>query len=305
MHCANTLATLVGISPSDESAQKLWYRAKAALMKQGVAVPLLFRVAFTSDAKNWMKQHKTRRLWQLPVRQAVAVAQGKAELPEAPKAHKPQRQSGGKAKREKLDEDGDAVMVRILVVTEEHLVKGHQGRWLSAVLGRTSVNECSEIAGTGTALLCTVQPRCTPIAGSQRCAGMQDGQQPRGRGNKRRQKLRSANDFADDAPPHTRLSSFLADSARQDGAHSYFLNEGMHEEEPAEEAKLHKNAKHAAAQAEHTDSNVPLSAAGAEGTAGAEPVAGSQLQPAHIEAPVGQAADDAEGASSDADMEVE
>ena len=123
----------VGISPSDESAQKLWYRAKAALMKQGVAVPLLFRVAFTSDAKNWMKQHKTRRLWQLPVRQAVAVVQGTAALPEAPKAHKPQRHSGGKAKREELDKDGDAVMVRILMVTEEHLVKGHQGRRLSAV----------------------------------------------------------------------------------------------------------------------------------------------------------------------------
>ena len=79
----------------------------------------------------------------------------------------------------------------------------------------------------------------------------------------------------------------------------------MHEAEPAEEARLHKNAKHAAAQAEHTDSNVPLSAAGTEGTAGAEPVDGSHVQPAHIEDTAGQAADDAEGASSDAYMEVE
>jgi hypothetical protein len=74
-------------------------------MKEGVAVPLLFRVALTSDAKDYLKQHKTRRLWTLPVRQAVKVAKGEIEAPAA-------YRTGQRAKRERVDADGDAVMVR-------------------------------------------------------------------------------------------------------------------------------------------------------------------------------------------------
>jgi hypothetical protein len=98
------------IRPSDEAATHLWYRAKKALMKEGVAVPLLFRVAITSDAKDYLTKRQTRRLWTMPVRQAVAIAQGKAELP-VKVAKGPRGRGAQKGKRDRLDADGDALMV--------------------------------------------------------------------------------------------------------------------------------------------------------------------------------------------------
>ena len=113
------LCCAAAIQASDEAVKQLWYRAKTALVKQGVAVPLLFRLALTSDAKNYMSKHKTRGLWKLPMRQAVAIAQGKEEVP-APKQHQrgggsgPRGRGGegGFGKRGRFDDDGDAVMVR-------------------------------------------------------------------------------------------------------------------------------------------------------------------------------------------------
>jgi hypothetical protein len=84
-------------------------------MKEGVAVPLLFRVALTSDTKDYLKQHKTRRLWTMPVRQAVAVAQGRA--PEPVQYH-------GKQKRERVDKDGDALMVHRSLAVISRCVAG-------------------------------------------------------------------------------------------------------------------------------------------------------------------------------------
>ena len=112
----------------------LWYRAKNALMREGVAVPLLFRIAMTSDCKDYLKRRKTRRLWTMPMRKAISVAQGNEEPPPAPKRHgggkeglqKGQRKGANgrqatlapaerapRAKRERIDDDGDAVMVRL------------------------------------------------------------------------------------------------------------------------------------------------------------------------------------------------
>lgn len=98
------------IRPNDEAVAHLWYRAKKTLMKEGVAVPLIFRVAVTSDAKKYLAQRQTRRLWTMPVRQAMAIAQGTAEPPaQVAKGSRGRGAQGGK--RDRSCADGDVVMV--------------------------------------------------------------------------------------------------------------------------------------------------------------------------------------------------
>jgi hypothetical protein len=121
----------------DDSVRYSWYRAKTPLKRQGFAVPVLFRVAMTSDAKDYLAKRKTRRLWTMPVHKALSVARGDDPKPHSERPNKEQHQqprkykqrhleaqghaaadngarhseaSGGK--RERVDRDGDVIMVR-------------------------------------------------------------------------------------------------------------------------------------------------------------------------------------------------
>lgn len=102
----------------DAAQPEVWHRSKTAITKSGVAVPLLFRVATSADAYNPLRQHKRRGLWKMPVRQALeAVQSGAADEEEAPPERVRPRgrgsvQGGRHGKRDRLDEDGDVVMVR-------------------------------------------------------------------------------------------------------------------------------------------------------------------------------------------------
>lgn len=207
------------IKPADETVKHLWYRAKSALMRDGVAVPLLFRIAVTSDCKDYLKRGKTRRLWTMPVRKAISVAQGKEPAPapkrhgggrEAPPAPKPRgRGKGGqqnrappehgalRGKRERVDEEGDVVMVRPAALC---------------------CLQCARAAcSTGAAVL-----RGTPwmplLLELQVC--VQSGPQGRGRAERGGKSRRRREDAMD-----TDMGfEFLRDDRRADGAQSYFLN---------------------------------------------------------------------------------
>jgi hypothetical protein len=116
-----------GDAANESPVQHAWYRAKTAVTKQGVAVPLLFRLAATSDRKNYMAKHRTRNLWKMPVRQALAVASGAAPAEDGGGVKKHRRRGEGRAggkqaqgKRSRTDADGDEIMVRAL---------GHLAAW--------------------------------------------------------------------------------------------------------------------------------------------------------------------------------
>lgn len=102
----------------DAAQPEVWHRSKTAITKSGVAVPLLFRVATSADAKNPLKQHKRRGLWKMPVRQALEAVQSGTAVEEGgpPEGARPRGrgsvQGGRRGKRSRLDEDGDVVMVR-------------------------------------------------------------------------------------------------------------------------------------------------------------------------------------------------
>jgi hypothetical protein len=125
--------------PMLDSAKLSWYQAKSPLRKKGVAVPLLFRVAMTSDAKDYLAKRKTRRLWTMPMEKALALAQAGKDAKATSKhgtAHTNHRKQkhlhvhhqsspGGLnvpengthhsqicSKRDRVDDDGDAIMVR-------------------------------------------------------------------------------------------------------------------------------------------------------------------------------------------------
>eukprot|EP00892_Ulva_mutabilis_P011390 jgi/Ulvmu1/8623/UM046_0023.1 len=105
-----------GVMLLEDAAQpEVWHRSKTAITKSGVAVPLLFRVATSSDAKNPLRQHKRRGLWKLPVRQALQVVQSGADVEDegAPQGGRPRGRGsvqGRGGKRSRLDADGDVVM---------------------------------------------------------------------------------------------------------------------------------------------------------------------------------------------------
>jgi hypothetical protein len=111
----------------DSALPELWYRSKTAYTKSGVSVPLMFRIATTADCKDPLKRHRQRRLWKMPLREALEVAKQQAE------AGGPEEDAGGAAgavdaaehmqgaggrkgrvrgKRARIDGDGDVVMVR-------------------------------------------------------------------------------------------------------------------------------------------------------------------------------------------------
>lgn len=106
----------------DAAQPEVWHRCKTAITKSGVAVPLLFRVAVSTDAKNPLKQHKRRGLWKMPVRQALEVVQSGADVedaggpPEAPRPRGRGSAQGRRGKRGRLDDDGDVIMVRAVHV---------------------------------------------------------------------------------------------------------------------------------------------------------------------------------------------
>jgi hypothetical protein len=108
----------------ESTTPQLWYRCKTAFTKSGVSVPLIFRVATTSDCKNPMKKHKRRNLWKMPLRDALEVAKAHAEGGGAAAADDEMHAADGEAqgrkrgasgaKRGRVDEDGDVIMVRHL-----------------------------------------------------------------------------------------------------------------------------------------------------------------------------------------------
>lgn len=97
----------------DAAQPEVWHRSKTAITKSGVAVPLIFRVATSSDTKNPLKQHKRRGLWKMPVRQALEAVQSGADLEDSggPQPRGRGSVQGGRGKRSRLDSDGDVIMV--------------------------------------------------------------------------------------------------------------------------------------------------------------------------------------------------